>query len=309
MIIPFASNALLGLSAAVCWGGGDFSGGMGVKRTGGTVRGALTVILLGHLLSLLTVILIAHFCGLPFPKGAAIVWGVSGGAVAALSLMAFYIALSEGHMGSAAAISGLLCAAVPAVVSAFTEGAPGIRRIAGFALAGVAIWRIAAPGPAGTESDPLLEPGEQLHAGTHRTSLLALLGGLGFGFYFVSLKYAASAGVLWAMGVSRIGSAGTCALLLCGMFLFLRSEEGPSSSAFARKTLAWILAGSILDTAGNLLFIAATRAGRLDVAAVLASLYPASTILLAAWVLRERTTPRQMGGMLLALPAVVLITL
>lgn len=306
MTLPFASNALFGLAAALCWGGGDFSGGMGVKRTGGTIRGALLVVFLGHLLSLAVVAALAHLAGQPLPHGAPLLWGVAGGAIAALSLIAFYIALSEGHMGSAAAISGLLCAAIPAVVSGFTEGAPGTRRILGFLLAGIAIWRIAAPGPTGTESDPLLERGETLHAAQHRSSLLAMLGGLGFGFYFVSLKYAAPSGLLWAMGSSRIGSSATAAMALAALMLFAKPDTG--TAALTRKTLTWIVAGATLDTAGNLLFIAATRTGRLDVAAVLASLYPASTILLAAWLLRERTTRRQMGGMLLALPAVVLIT-
>jgi drug/metabolite transporter (DMT)-like permease len=73
--------------------------------------------------------------------------------------------------------------------------------------------------------------------------------------------------------------------------------------------VAWALGTAILDTSGNLLFIAATRAGRLDVAAVLASLYPASTILLAAWTLHERPTRRQGLGMAIAAAAVVMITL
>jgi drug/metabolite transporter (DMT)-like permease len=72
--------------------------------------------------------------------------------------------------------------------------------------------------------------------------------------------------------------------------------------------VVWALGAVLLDTSGNLLFIAATRAGRLDVAAVLASLYPASTILLAAWMLRERPTRRQGLGMAVAAAAVVMIT-
>jgi drug/metabolite transporter (DMT)-like permease len=75
-----------------------------------------------------------------------------------------------------------------------------------------------------------------------------------------------------------------------------------------RTVVAWALTAVLLDTSGNLLFIAATRAGRLDVAAVLASLYPASTILLAAWTLRERPTRRQGWGMVVAAAAVVMIT-
>jgi drug/metabolite transporter (DMT)-like permease len=76
-----------------------------------------------------------------------------------------------------------------------------------------------------------------------------------------------------------------------------------------RAVVAWALGAVLLDTSGNLLFIAATRAGRLDVAAVLASLYPASTILLAAWTLRERPTRRQGVGMAVAVAAVVMITI
>jgi len=70
----------------------------------------------------------------------------------------------------------------------------------------------------------------------------------------------------------------------------------------------WALGVALLDTGGNMLFVAATRLGRLDVASVLASLYPAGTILLAAWQLRERPTRRQVVGMVVAVGAVVLIT-
>jgi drug/metabolite transporter (DMT)-like permease len=69
------------------------------------------------------------------------------------------------------------------------------------------------------------------------------------------------------------------------------------------------MATALLDTSGNLLFLAATRAGRLDVAAVLASLYPASTILLAALALGERPTRRQAMGMVTAVVAVALIAM
>jgi drug/metabolite transporter (DMT)-like permease len=68
------------------------------------------------------------------------------------------------------------------------------------------------------------------------------------------------------------------------------------------------LIASAFDTSGNFLFVAATRIGRLDVAAVLSSLYPASTILLAIWLLHERTNRRQAVGMTAALVAVALIS-
>jgi drug/metabolite transporter (DMT)-like permease len=298
MPLLFEANAVLGLLAAALWGGGDFAGSIAVKRFGGNVRGALIVVVVGHLLSLLVVGSLALTRGDTFPHGAPLVWAVCGGALSGISLVAFYIALADGHMGSAAAISGLLCAAVPAVVSGFTEGAPGYRRLLGFAFAGAAIWLIAsASGPGDGAS--------------RKAIVLSTLGGIGFGVYFVSLKYAAISGVLWAMGTARIGSASAAALLLLAMLLTSSRRDNQAAVEPVRhgRTFAWIAAGAAMDTGGNLSFLAATRAGRLDVAAVLASIYPASTILLAAWLLKEHTTARQRWGMALAMVAVVFVTL
>jgi drug/metabolite transporter (DMT)-like permease len=86
-----------------------------------------------------------------------------------------------------------------------------------------------------------------------------------------------------------------------------REDEAPAK--LGRRAVGWSLAAALLDTSGNLLFLAATRAGRLDVAAVLASLYPASTILLAALALGERPTRRQALGMATAVLAVALIAM
>jgi drug/metabolite transporter (DMT)-like permease len=135
---------------------------------------------------------------------------------------------------------------------------------------------------------------------------LAVAGGVGFGIYFVALRMAGTAGVIWPLATARMGSLALCSLLVGGMGL--RQNAGDEEVRLTRRVVAWALGAVLLDTSGNLLFIAATRAGRLDVAAVLASLYPASTILLAAWTLRERPTRRQGWGMAVAAAAVVMIT-
>jgi drug/metabolite transporter (DMT)-like permease len=88
----------------------------------------------------------------------------------------------------------------------------------------------------------------------------------------------------------------------------LRATANGDKVRLTGVVMWWAMGAVLLDTTGNLLFIAATRAGRLDVAAVLASLYPASTILLAAWTLHERPTRRQGLGMAVAAAAVVMIT-
>jgi drug/metabolite transporter (DMT)-like permease len=297
----FSGNALLALAAAAIWGGSDFSGGMGVKAAGGSIRAALRVILLSHITSFVVLLGIAHLRGDAAPHGALLAWGLAAGVLGGLSLTAFYIALSRGAMGASAAISGLLAAAIPAAVAMWMDGSPGERPLLGFVVAGLAIWLIAAG-----SSDETSRGETQPIAGG--TMLLATLAGIGFGFYFVALKMAGPAGVIWPMATSRIGSLCVCSLML--LALGSRPEKANRSRIrLNRKAVGWALATALLDTSGNMLFIAATRAGRLDVAAVLASLYPATTILLAALALGEWPTRRQAIGMATAAIAVVLIAM
>jgi len=276
---------MLGLAAAGFWGVGDFSGGMGVKSAGGSVGAALRVVLLSHLTSFSVLAATALLLHDRFPQGRLLAWGLAAGVAGGLSLSAFYIALSRGAMGASAAISGVLAAAIPAVVAMTADGLPGWRKGTGFLVAGTAIWMIAA--------------GDAAHERAS-TTWLAIGAGAGFGLYFVALKYAGAGGLIWPMATARMGSISTCALILLAL-------RGAGTVRITRVVVRWVLATALFDTSGNLIFIAATRAGRLDVAAVLASLYPASTILLAAWRMKERPTRRQGWGMAVAAGAVILI--
>ena len=288
-------NALLALMAAALWGGGDFSGGMGVKHAGGTMGAALRVVLLSHAMSFSVLLAVALLRGDVFPHGAPLWWGVGAGVAGGLSLVMFYVALSRGAMGASAAVSGLLAAVIPAVVSGVAEGSPGLLRMVGFVVAGVAIWMIASgPNPEATPAD-------------RGTFWLAVAAGAGFGIYFVALKQAGTTGVIWPLATARMGSLSVCSLIVLATSLRKGADRAPAW--FNRKVMIWAMATALLDTSGNLMFIAAARAGRLDVAAVLASLYPASTILMAAWMLRERPTRRQGLGMAVAAAAVVMITI
>ena len=264
---------------------GDYSGGMGAKTAGGTMRAALWVVVLSHITSFWVLVAIASARGDAFPHGAALAWGLGAGVAGGLSLCAFYVALSRGGMGASSAISGLLAAAIPAVVASVAEGSPGWRKAIGFVVAGAAIWLIAAG---------------DVEREERSTMWLAVGAGAGFGIYFVALRFAGSAGVIWPMATARMGSISTCLLILLAL-------RGGGSVRISARVLRWVLATALFDTSGNMMFIAATRAGRLDVAAVLASLYPASTILLAAWRNHERPTRRQGWGMAVAAVAVGLI--
>jgi drug/metabolite transporter (DMT)-like permease len=250
------------------------------------------VVLLSHASSFVVLIAVARMRGDAAPHGALLAWGLAAGVLAGFSLTAFYVALSRGAMGAAAAISGLLAAAIPAAVAMAMDGSPGPRALVGFVVAGGAIWMIAA----GSEGESSVAE--------RKTMALAIFAGVGFGFYFVALKMAGPAGVIWPMATARIGSIVVCSLLLAGL-----RRESDERVRLGWAAVSWILATALMDTSGNLLFVAATRAGRLDVAAVLASLYPAGTILLAALALGERPSRRQTMGMATAAVAVVLITL
>jgi uncharacterized membrane protein len=303
-----AGNILLALGSAALWGSGDFTGSMGVKRAGGSLGAGLRVVLLSHASSFVALLAIAHLRGDAAPHGALLGWGIAAGVSGGLSLTAFYIALSRGAMGASAAISGLLAAAIPAALTLWLQGPPGVFPLIGFAVAAIAIWLIAAapakgPKAAPAESSP---DDEASRREARQTMALAMLAGVGFGLYFISLKLAGPAGVIWPMASARIGSLTVCSLLLLGLTL-RPAKAGEARVRLGRATVGWALVTSLLDTSGNLMFVAATRAGRLDVAAVLASLYPASTILLAALALGELPTRRQAIGMAAAVAAVVLI--
>lgn len=294
LLSPGNQAVLLGCGAAFFWGGGDFFGGLGVRAAGGSMRASVKLILLSHTVSLLLVFGLAMAMHIAYPTHHEMVWGISCGVAAALGLMCFYVALAEGSMGPSAAISGLLAAAIPSAAGMLTQGAPTLMQGAGFLAAAAAIWLIAA--------------GEHLELVSRRTLVLSFLSGISFGIYFIGLKMANGAGPLWAMTLARCGSVSTAAVILIALISLGRKTGAPEQS-FGKKAIQFAMGTVLLDTTGNMMFVVATRLGRLDVASVLASLYPASTIVLAAWFLHERPTPRQRWGMAVAVAAVVMITL
>jgi drug/metabolite transporter (DMT)-like permease len=121
----------------------------------------------------------------------------------------------------------------------------------------------------------------------------------------VLMRVAAGEGVLWAITWTRAGSTAVGAT--ASLIFFLRAGK-QSEFTMPLPVLALSALAGICDTAGNLFYMLAALAGRLDVAAVLSSLYPGATMLLAVWLLKERTTRSQALGMVLALVAVALIS-
>jgi len=212
-----------------------------------------------------------------------LLWAVAGGLMGSIGLAAFYRSLAVGKMEINAPLAALITAIVPVVLGIVLHGRPRLLQLVGFVIAIVGTLLVSKP-----------EAVHQSPAGVW----LAALAGLGFGGFLICMKLASAVSVLWPLCVSRLSSA-SLMLLFC---LCTRQPPLPHP----RHLPGALLAGT-LDTGGNALFMMAAQIGRLDVAAVLSSLYPVTTVLLARWILKERLHRIQTMGMLAVLIAIPLI--
>jgi len=279
-------SILFGLASALSWGAGDFTGGLAARRVG-----AYRSVFYGEVVGIIFLFIVISLTGEQMPGTHTMIFAGLAGVLGSIGLLMLYHAMAIGMMSIAAPVSALLAAALPVAVGLFTEGLPGMLTIIGFAFALMAVWLISQSGDG--VKDIL----------SHLSDLkLPLLAGIGFGFYFVLMHEATGDGgaVIWPMVFSRTGGV----LLLVSYLLFTRSSWKIESSAWPVIT-----ANGILDLGGNFFFILAGQAGRLDVAAVLSSLFPGATVMLAWVVLKERLNRNQWIGVACALIAIVLMTI
>jgi drug/metabolite transporter (DMT)-like permease len=279
MALGTLTGAALSLGAAAVWGGGDFAGGIATKRAN-----VFRVVAGAHACGLLLMLLLAWFTHEPFPPRSSLQWGVIAGVAGAFGIAALYKALAIGRMGIVAPVASVITGILPVLVGIRTEGMPDHLQLGGFALALLSIWLVARP------------DGE---IDSHRGLGLAILAGVLFGLFLVAGKEAGHHGVFWPLVAARTAST----LLMLTIVAFSPRDLRP-----LRAALVPILTSGLLDSAANAMFIAATRHGRLDVAAVLSSLYPASTVILARVLLKERLSSTQNAGIVGALLSVALIS-
>ena len=277
-------SILYGIGSALSWGAGDFAGGLSSRKVG-AYRAVFYADFFGLFL------LLAAYLVYPETLPAARVIWVSaiGGMLGTTGLLVLYYSLTKGLMSIAAPVSALFAAVLPVIVGSITEGLPSPLQLIGFVLALVAVW--------------LISQGDgSFHVSRLSDLRLPILAGLGFGCYFIFLHNATqdTTSTLWPMITSRI--AGT---LLVLTFVLVRREP----LGVPRGAWNVVLINATLDLFGNFFYILASKAGRLDVAAVLSSLYPGATVILAWLLLKEYISRWQMLGILLALGAIALFTL
>jgi drug/metabolite transporter (DMT)-like permease len=277
-------SSLFGILSALTWGAGDFGGGMASRRAG-FYRAAFY----GEFIGLFFLGIMLAVVREALPSGPVWAWSAGAGVIGALGLLLLYRCLAEGQMSVAAPVSALMAAILPVIASTLIEELPGLTKYIGFALALAAIW--------------LISRGEghqkQLHL--HLADLrLPLLAGVFFGFYFIMIHQGSHAATIWPMIIAR--STGS-------VVLFCFAAANGQLHWPGRRVAPLVLLNAAGDIAGNTFYILSGQFGRLDVAAVLGSLYPGTTILLAGILLHERLNRSQWAGIVAALTAIILMTI
>ena len=275
---------LLALTSALLYGASDFCGGIASRRAP-----ALAVVAVSQAAGLLALLaLLPWLAG--DPTVAALGWGGAAGAAGTAAMVLFYRALAVGVMSVVAPVTAVAGAAVPVVAGLVLGERVGTAATVGIALALLAVLLVAAEG--GLASLRTARPG---------AFAPALAAGVGFGVFFVLLDQApADAGLTPLVG----------ARVLSLTLIVLLGLAAGRALHVPRSGLPVVLLAGVGDMGANALFLLATQQeGPLAVTAVLASLYPVTTVLLALVLLRERLVGTQLAGVGAAAAAVVLIAL
>ncbi len=274
---------VLALASAAVYGAADFLGGLASRRAP-----VLAVVALSQLAGLLALVALLPWLG-GDADAADLVWGAAAGLAGAAGLVVFFRTLARGVMSVVAPVTAVTAAALPVVVGLAGGERVGTWAAVGIALALVAVLLVSA-------EEGLGRLGRARTAGV----LPALVAGSAFGLFFVLLDGTSADAGLTPLVPARLASI---------VLVLIVSGVGRQPLRTDRRALPLIALSGVGDMTANALFLLATQeGGRLAIVGVLASLYPVSTVVLAQLVLRERLVRVQLGGLVVAVAAVVMIT-
>ena len=281
-------SALLALLGAAAYGLSDFIGGLLSRRVnpwtvafGATLSGTVFVLIAGLVMS-------------GEPTSGDMLYGALAGLGNGVGTVFLYRGLASGRMGVVAPISGVGAAVVPVVVAFALGERPAALVWLGIALALPAIWLVS------REPEAMPDPDGAEHPPSSSGVLDGIMAGLGFGSLFALLgQIPDEAGLLPLLGNQLVA-----AVVIAGIATFMGAQWLPRTRASAVSIIP-----GFLGVAATVAFMTATQMGSLTVAAILASLYPAGTILLAATILREPIHRGQAVGLALCGVAITMVTL
>ena len=273
---------VLAVLASVAYGAADFLGGLATKR-GSTVFSAVVC---SQATGLVLVLLALPFLPPATPTAADLAWGAASGLAGGIGLALLYRGLAVGVMSVVAPVTAVCAVVIPVVVGLALGERPTGLAVLGVALALLAIVLISRTGQ--VEKSPSDRSGVAI----------AIVSGIAIGIFLVCLQRTGRSAGLWPLVPARVVSVSFFAVagLLTRQKLLPRTESWPI-----------VVGGGSLDMLANILYLLAVRQGPLSIVATLTSLYPASTILLARVVLRERLRLVQQAGVACAALAIVLI--
>ena len=279
--MTWVANALAVL-ASITYGAADFLGGLATKR-GSTV---FSTVVFSQATGLVLVLLALPLLPPASPTATDLAWGAASGLAGGIGVAFLYRGLAVGVMSVVAPVTAVCAVIIPVVVGVALGERPTLPATAGVALALVAIVLISRSGEVGE--------GKRARAGV----LIAIASGIAIGIFLVCLERTERSAGLWPLVPARAVSVSLFAVagLLAREKLLPRAESWPI-----------VVGGGALDMLANVLYLLAVRQGPLSIVATLTSLYPASTILLARVVLRERLRLVQQAGLACAAVAIVLI--
>jgi len=276
-------GVVLAVASAVAYGASDFLGGLLTRRLSPWLVAACA-----QLVGFAALLVVAATVG-GSPTSGALWWGALSGVGSGAGTFFLYRGLGNGLMNVVAPLSGVGAALLPVVVGVFAGERPSSLAWLGICCALPAIWLVSSGGSAvATEAGA---SGAGVRDG--------LLAGVGFGLLFVALGQVPAAAGLWPLAVGQ----GVAATVLVGGAVAVRAPWRTASRAPLRGAA---LVG-LTAVAATTLYQLATRVHLVSVAAVLTSLYPALTVLLAVVFLRERVSRVQALGLGLAAASVVLV--
>jgi drug/metabolite transporter (DMT)-like permease len=276
----------LALASAALYGAADFLGGLASRQAS-----TIAIVLVSQAAGLVPLALLLF--ALPgTPSGQDFVWGAIAGLAGSVGVALLYRALAIGTMSIVAPTTAVCAVMLPVLVEALRgERLPPVTQ-GGIGLAVVAIVLV-------SQQDSR----ESVDAGATRRMMpagigLALASGVAIGLFFLALARTSAAAGLWPLFASR-----GLSMLVFGAI----AAAGSHAFRLDRKVLKIATACGVVDMLANALYLLASRGGTLSVVVTLASLYPASTVVLARVVAGERLSRRQGIGVGCALAAVMVI--
>ena len=280
-------TAVLALLSSVFIGSADFVGGL-TSRAANGVRLATFVAIMG--LPLAFVVSLSY--GAEHVSRSDAIWSVLSGVAAALGIGCFYLGMGRGLISVVAPVAAVTGAVIP-VVYGFARGErPGALALVGLVIAFVAVAVVSL---AQSEQHP------ETLVGVDRSVIgLALGAGAFFGLFYITLSLVSDDSGLWPVTISR--AAGSIVLVVLSLVL--------TRGVLGGMTRLWrtVLLIAVLEVSAIVPLLLALQRGPVAIASVLASLYPVTTVLLAAFVLRERLSRLQYVGVACALISVGLVS-